>query len=171
MTTIKTALAEQSPVSTFNFRGFDLRCVEIDGQPWFAATDVCKALGIKNASKATTKLTSSEFSRAKLTSGRSRPHNVVNEAGLYKIIMRSDKPEARDFQDWVTPDVLPAIRKDGGYIDGEEKVATGDMSEDELVFKAMEVMRNKIDRLSAERDALLSPLKNDSLRAIFDCPV
>jgi hypothetical protein len=50
----------------------------------------------------------------------------VSESGLYKLIMRSDKPEAKDFQDWVTRVVLPAIRKDGGYVMGEEKVATGE---------------------------------------------
>jgi prophage antirepressor-like protein len=51
--------------------------------------------------------------------------------------MRSDKPQARLFQDWVTRDVLPAIRKDGAYIMGEEKVATGEMSEDEFVLKVI----------------------------------
>ena len=63
---------------------------------------------------------------------------TVSESGLYKVIMRSDKPEAREFQDWVTQSVLPAIRKDGGYI----------MGEDELIFKAMEVMKRKVDRLA-----------------------
>jgi len=61
--------------------------------------------------------------------------------------MRSDKPKARDFQNWVTRVVLPAIRKDGGYIAGEEKVATGEMSEDELVLKAMTMLKAKADRL------------------------
>ncbi len=59
--------------------------------------------------------------------------NIISEAGLYKLVMRSDKPEARAFQDWVCGVVLPAIRKDGAYIQGEEKVATGEMSEDEFV--------------------------------------
>ncbi len=79
-----------------------------------------------------------------------REVNIISESGLYKLVMRSDKPQAKAFQDWVTRDVLPAIRKDGGYIMGEEKVATGEMSEDELVFRAMEVMKNKIDRLRDE---------------------
>ena len=54
---------------------------------------------------------------------------IVSESGLYKLIMRSDKPIARYFQDWVTREVLPAVRKDGAYIMGEEKVRTGEMSE------------------------------------------
>lgn len=52
---------------------------------------------------------------------------LISESGLYKLIMRSDKPAAREFQDWVTHVVLPAIRKDGAYIMGEEKVATGEL--------------------------------------------
>jgi prophage antirepressor-like protein len=55
---------------------------------------------------------------------------IVSESGLYKLVMRSDKPEARSFQDWVTRDVLPSIRKDGDYIMGEEKLKTGEMGED-----------------------------------------
>ena len=51
---------------------------------------------------------------------------LVNESGFYKLVLKSRKPEARKFQDWVTGVVLPAIRKDGGYILGEEKVATGE---------------------------------------------
>lgn len=59
-----------------------------------------------------------------------RNAKLIAESGLYKLIMRSDKPEARRFQDWVTREVLPAIRKDGAYIMGEEKVATGELDED-----------------------------------------
>lgn len=55
---------------------------------------------------------------------------TILENGLYKLIMRSDKPEARDFQNWVTRVVLPAIRKDGAYIIGEEKVSSGEMDEE-----------------------------------------
>lgn len=60
----------------------------------------------------------------------------ISESGLCKLVMRSDKPEAKDFQNWVTRVVVPAIRKDGGYIQGEEKVLTGEMSEDELMARA-----------------------------------
>jgi len=79
---VAPASAAPATVSTFNFKGFDLRCVLIDDQPWFAATDVCAALGVGNASKATSKLTSSEVSRWKLsTATHARPNNIVNEAG------------------------------------------------------------------------------------------
>lgn len=85
-----------------------------------------------------------------------RKSKLVSESGLYKLVMRSRKPEARAFQDWVTRVVLPAIRKDGAYVMGEEKVATGELSEDELVMRAMNIMSRKVDRLTQERDQLAS---------------
>lgn len=66
------------------------------------------------------------------TPGGTQKTSVISEPGLYALIMRSRKPEAQTFRKWVTSVVLPAIRKDGGYVMGEEKVATGEMSDDEL---------------------------------------
>jgi prophage antirepressor-like protein len=77
---------------------------------------------------------------------------LISESGLYKLVLRSNKPEARQFQDWVTRDVLPAIRKDGAYIMGEEKVASGEMDEDEFVLKAISILQRKVERITAERD-------------------
>jgi prophage antirepressor-like protein len=97
-----------------------IRVVELDGEPWFVAADVCNVLGHTNPTVAIRILGEAEKTKSDLGSGR--PLNVVSESGLYKLIMRSDKPEAKAFQDWVTKVVLPAIRKDGDYILGEEKV-------------------------------------------------
>jgi TfoX/Sxy family transcriptional regulator of competence genes len=72
--------------------------------------------------------------------------------------MRSDKPEARAFQDWVTQVVLPSIRKDGGYIAGEEKFAAGEMSEDELILKAQQILQRKVERLSKQNEAMRQEL-------------
>lgn len=75
----------------------------------------------------------------------------ISESGLYKLIMRSDEPEARQFQDWVTREVLPAIRKDGAYIKGEELVKTGELDEEEFVLRAMEILQLKVRvRLDAQ---------------------
>lgn len=103
--------------------------VTIDNNPWFVASDVCKALTLKNPSVAVAHLDSNEWSKANLGQRGLGAVIVISESGLYKLVMRSDKPEAKGFQDWVTKVVLPAIRKDGAYIMGEEKVATGEMSE------------------------------------------
>ena len=81
--------------------------------------------------------------RSYLFPGRTARASLVSESGLYKLIMRSDKPEARKFQDWVTREVLPAIRKDGAYIMGEEKVRTGEMDEDELVLRAVAILQRQ----------------------------
>lgn len=150
-------------VSLFKFHNNEIRVVMIGGDPWFVAVDVCLALSIHlrsdgrpNTSAALTKvdstekqtLTGSKVHRMNLTTSN-RGITLISESGLYKLVMRSDKPEARHFQDWVTRDVLPAIRKDGGYIMGEEKVATGEMSDDELILRALQVAQNKIERLKA----------------------
>ena len=152
----------------FNYNDHKIRVVEIDGQPWFVAADVLAILQVKGggtASRYLGALASDEIRKvARSTVERidgSFPNhgaNCISESGLYKLIMRSDKPEARAFQDWVTRIVLPAIRKDGGYIVGEEKVATGEMDEDTLILKAMEVMRRKIERLAAEKEKLQAAL-------------
>ena len=147
-----------SNLTTFDFNSLPVRVLEQDGEPWFVATDVCKALGIKNPSIAVKPLGNDEWSKANLGQRGLGAVLIVSESGLYKLVMRSDKPEARAFQDWVTKTVLPAIRKDGAYVMGEEKVATGEMSEDELVMKAMSIMQAKVERLKAERDGMVKTL-------------
>ncbi len=102
------------------------------------AADVCKALGLAHHAKNgfarhLTKLASDQITTLSDVGGSatwrgSYNAKLISESGLYRLVLRSDKPDARKFQDWVTRDVLPAIRKDGGYIKGEEKVATGEMS-------------------------------------------
>lgn len=128
--------------------------VTIDGEPWFVAADVCKALSIANMSDATSNLGSTDVQNYRVPGTRGRANKIVSESGLYQMIFQSRKPEAKEFTHWVTGTVLPAIRKDGGYILGEEKVATGEMDEDELVLKAMEVMKRKIERLQVENTGM-----------------
>jgi prophage antirepressor-like protein len=116
-------------VSLFNFNTHQVRVVTIDGNPWFVATDICNILGLgwdkANQTYAPTKacraLSSDQIGRFQMPTKRGvRDSLIVSESGFYKLVMRSDRPEASPFQDWVTRDVLPAIRKDGMYIIGEE---------------------------------------------------
>ncbi|NKX40405.1 hypothetical protein HGG71_02860 [Rhodobacteraceae bacterium R_SAG2] len=90
-----------------------IRVTEIDGQPWFVASDVCKVLGLVNITNALLNLILMQVQNYRVPGTRGRLNKIIDEAGLYKMIMRSDKPQARAFQDWVTATVLPAIRKDG----------------------------------------------------------
>lgn len=97
-----------------------VRITLIDGEPWFAASDVCKALEIKNATQALSRLEEDErfttiISNDSAASGKSKL-SFVNEAGLYSLILSSRKPEAKAFKRWVTHEVIPAIRKTGGYL-------------------------------------------------------
>jgi len=132
---------------TFHFQDMPVRVVRVEGEPWFVAADVCRVLGLKNPTVALQYLDSDE--RAKKNLGGGQEPNIISESGLYKLVLRSNKPQAKPFQNWVTQVVLPAIRRDGGYIMGEEKVTTGEMSEDEFIFKAMSMLKNKTERLEA----------------------
>ncbi|WP_440982390.1 BRO-N domain-containing protein [Shinella sumterensis] len=111
-------------VSLFNFNGHDVRVVEIDGEPWFRGADLLTNIYGTSQGKAWAyrPLNPSEITmidRINLGMKAGRALTFVSESGLYKMVMRSDKPEARQFQDWVTREVLPSIRKDGGYVLGE----------------------------------------------------
>ena len=92
-------------------------------EPWFVAADVCRVLGlVGTVGNHTRKLDPNEISkvnRMDIGMRPGRPAVTISESGLYKLVMRSDKAEARQFQDWVTREVLPAIRKDGAYIKDE----------------------------------------------------
>jgi len=164
-----------SNVINFDFNQNQVRIVELEDGPWFVAADVCRVLGISNPPDAIKKGLEPEEQQFMLRSNidqidgsfPNRGARCVSESGLYKLIMRSDKAEARPFQNWVTQDVLPAIRKDGGYIMGEEKLKTGEMDEDELVLKAMEVMQGKIGRLEQEKKELAD--QNNEMKPKAHC--
>lgn len=129
-----SAVVPQASLNTFDFNSNTIRVVEINGEPWFVAADVCRVLGLDNTGMALRKLDDDQvgnINRIAVGMKPGRAAKIVSESGLYDLIMRSDKPVARPFRSWVTRVVLPAIRKDGMYVAGEEKVATGEMSEDE----------------------------------------
>ena len=104
-----TALSFQS----FEFNPNPLRVIMRDGDPWFVAADVCAALAVQNATQAVARLDDDE--RAMFNIAPQGSTNVINESGLYSLIMGSRKPEAKKFKKWVTSEVLPAIRRTGRY--------------------------------------------------------
>lgn len=95
-----------------------VRALEREGEPWFYATDVCSALGVVNSSDAVARLDEDEKSTLALTDSGGRPYKVliINESGLYALVLSSRKPEAKAFKRWITHDVIPAIRKHGAYL-------------------------------------------------------
>jgi prophage antirepressor-like protein len=116
-----------SSIVSFNFVAQSVRVVVIDGNPWFVAADVCAALTIANARDAVAKLDEDERKSLKNNSvgntdglinqqlNAEQEINLINESGLYSLILTSRKPEAKKFKKWVTAEVLPAIRKTGRY--------------------------------------------------------
>lgn len=94
----------------------DVRAVIVDGDPWFYAMDVCGAVGLADTNKALIGLDDDEKREHEQYSGSGRKPLLINESGLYSLILRSRKPEAKVFKKWVTSEVLPAIRKYGMYL-------------------------------------------------------
>ena len=106
----------------------EVRMVLRDGEPWFVAADVCKALEIANSRDAVSRLDGDEKNTVVLTDGiRGNPQKViVNEPGLYALVLRSRKPEAKAFRRWITHEVIPSIRKHGLYA-ADELLANPDL--------------------------------------------
>ena len=100
-------------IQLFTDGEFNMRTAVVDGEPLFYLVDVCKVLDIQNPSKVAQRLDDDE--RTKLELGRQGETNFITESGLYAVILRSDKPNAKSFRRWVTSEVLPSIRKTGGY--------------------------------------------------------
>lgn len=100
----------------FDYSGRQVRTVTRDGEPWFVARDVCAVLEIRNVADAVAALDDDEKGVATVdTPGGDQRVGIINEPGLYSLILRSRKPEAKAFKRWVTHEVLPAIRKTGRY--------------------------------------------------------
>lgn len=100
----------------FNYGEIPVRTVLLDGEPWWVLVDVCRVLNLTNSRMTTKQLDEDEKGVSQIyTPGGNQNMTIINESGLYKVILRSDKPEAKAFTRWVTHEVLPAIRKTGAY--------------------------------------------------------
>lgn len=125
----------------------EVRVLEINNEPWFVATDICKSLELSNPTVAVNRLDEDE--RSKFNLGRQGETNVINEYGLYNLILSSRKKSAKEFKRWITHEVIPTIRKHGMYAT-EELLANPDL----LISVAQElkVEREKRKTLEAERE-------------------
>lgn len=132
-----------------------VRTTTINGEPWFVAADVCKALDLDNPRQAVSRLDEDEKNTVTINDGirRGNPNvNVVNEAGLYALILTSRKPEAKAFKRWITHEVLPSIRKHGMYAT-EELLNNPDFAI--ATFQALKEERAARQALEAEKAVLL----------------
>lgn len=134
----------------FNNEEFgEIRTVAVNDEPMFCLADVCKALELEQVSRVKARLNEDGVTTSKVIDklGREQTATFINESNLYKTIFQSRKDSAERFTEWVTSEVLPSIRKNGGYIAGQET-----LSDDELLAKALMVAQNKI----AERDRIIA---------------
>lgn len=133
----------------FNNEEFgEVRTITKDDEPMFCLADVCKALELEQVSRVKARLKTDGVTTSKVIDrlGREQEATFINESNLYKTIFQSRKESAERFTEWVTGEVLPSIRKNGGYIAGQET-----LSDEELMAKALLVANNKI----AERDKII----------------
>lgn len=113
--------ASAEPMQIFNYNEKQIRTVAIDGEPWFVLKDVCEVLGISKYRDVAERLDEDERGSVRVdTLGGTQRMAAVNESGLYHVIIRSDKPVAKPFRKWITADVLPTMRKTGGYVANED---------------------------------------------------
>lgn len=135
-----------------------IRTMNKDGEPWFVANDVLRVLAVSNSKDALRTLDDDEKSGVDIIDphGRKQKTNCISEAGLYSIILRSRKPEAKAFKRWITHEVIPSIRKTGGYIAGQEN-----LSDSELMAKALLVAQRTIE----ERNKQIETMKPKALFA------
>lgn len=153
-----------------------VRVIERDGEPWFVGKEVAAVLGYTDTAQAIRKHVRANHKGVveMTTPGGKQPVTVIDEAGLYSLVLRSKLPQAEEFQEWVTSEVLPAIRKHGGYLT-PEKVQEALMNPDVLIQLATQLKaeqeRNKAlqataERLERDRDFLIEK-RNTTTAAVM----
>ena len=134
--------SDSKELAPFNFNGHELRVITDDkGESWFIAKDVCEALELDDTSKAVSRLDDDEKGTRKVrTLGGMQEMNCINESGLYALILRSNKPQAKPFRKWVTSEVLPAIRKTGSYGQASQQQPLDEATRDFLTATVRQVV-------------------------------
>lgn len=109
---------DENKIQVWNYEGAEVRTVQIDGEPWFVLADICRELELSTPARVAERLEKDEVSQTHTIDrmGREQKTTIINESGLYTVILRSDKPQAKPFRKWVTSEVLPSIRKNGAYM-------------------------------------------------------
>lgn len=131
-------------IQRFDFRGASLRTLtDEEGEPWFVLKDCMSILDLGNPTETVKMFDDDEFSTTEVIDsiGRRQQAYIISEPGLYRLVMRSRKPEAKEFQRWVTHEVLPQIRRTGGYIPTSESD-----SDEDIMARAVLVARKTIER-------------------------
>ena len=152
-----------SNIQIFNYNSVEVRTIQNDGEPWFVLRDVCNVLGLGTPARVAERLDPDEVSQTHITDsmGRQQETTIINESGLYNVILRSDKPEAKPFRKWVTSEVLPTIRRHGMYAtpDTVEKM----LADPDTTIKLLETIKQE----RAARMALEAKAEADKPKVLF----
>lgn len=152
-------------IQKFDFRGASLRTLtDKAGEPWFVLKDCMSILDLGNPTETVKMFDDDEFSTTEVIDsiGRRQQAYIISEPGLYRLVMRSRKPEAKEFQRWVTHEVLPQIRKTGGYIPTSESD-----SDEDIMARAVLVAQKTIDRKNQQLQAKDAQIKMLEPKARF----
>jgi len=152
-------------IQQFDFKGASLRTLTDEaGEPWFVLKDCMSILDLGNPTETVKMFDEDEFSTAEVIDsiGRRQQAYIISEPGLYRLVMRSRKPEAKEFQRWVTHEVLPQIRKTGGYIPTSESD-----SDEDIMARAVLVAQKTIDRKNQQLQAKDAQIKMLEPKARF----
>lgn len=147
----------ENEVRVWNYESSEVRTVQVNGEPWFVLADVCKVLEISNSRNISSRLEPDEKGVTLVdTLGGTQQMTIINESGLYAVVLRSDKPQAKPFRKWVTSEVLPSIRKHGSY---SVQSQFADLSPQLQVLIQMETRQKQIEARQAEQATALAGLE------------
>ena len=161
-------------LQAFSYNQTDVRMIMQEDGPWWVLADVCKVLNLGSPHKVADRLDEDEKGRNQIpTSGGPQEMTIINESGLYSVILRSDKPEARAFKRWITHEVLPTIRRTGGYhtpISEAElllRLAQANLAQEQRI-SALERRVDSLTQPAASSFALYKPLRSTFEEASMD---
>ncbi len=149
-------------IQIFNYSGNEVRTIQKDGEPWFVLRDVCQVLGTVNDRNVAARLDADEKGVHQMdTPGGTQSMTIISESGLYDVILRSDKPEAKPFRKWVTAEVLPSIRKHGAYM--TENTLENMIASPEFGIKLLTALQEERE----QRVKLEAKVESDAPKVLF----
>ena len=160
----------ENEIQVWNYESSEVRTVQVNGEPWFVLSDVCKVLELSTPARVAERLEKDEVSQTHTIDrmGREQKTTIINESGLYTVILRSDKPQAKPFRKWVTSEVLPSIRKHGAYMTDQalEKALTNPDFLIELAtqLKAEQEQRRRLETTVAAQN---KQMEQDKPKVLF----
>lgn len=133
-------------IRILNFNNSEIRVIEENSEIWWVLADICKTLELSNASIVANRLDEDEVTKLDL-GGQTGITNLINESGLYNVMLRSDKPQAKPFKRWVTHEVLPSIRQTGSYSTLQASVSDFDSLSRRIEVLEKEALLRRVDAL------------------------